>query len=316
MSQSERVIGIDVSKNCLDVAVIPDKQTWSVDNDEEGIRTLIKDAKRLRPDLIVLEATGGLETAVVALLAAARLPVVVVNPRQVRDFAKSLGKLAKTDKIDALVLAHFGKATKPEVRPIKDQQAQQLSALVARRRQLVEMLTAEKNRLTRAPEAVQNDIKAHIAWLEQRLNDINKDLRKAIKASPIWRAKEKLLRTVPGVGPVLSVNLLAGLPELGTLNRKQVAALAGVAPFNRDSGKFRGRRSVWGGRGNVRAVLYMGTLTAIRCNPVIRAFYLRLCAAGKKRKVALTACMRKLLTMLNAMLKNREPWQPRLEKNA
>ena len=314
MSQAERVIGIDISKNLLDVAVVPETETWSVDNDEEGIRTLTKDAKRLRPRLIVLEATGGLETAVVALLAAARLPVVVVNPRQVRDFAKSLGKLAKTDKIDALVLAHFGEATKPEVRPLKDQQAQQLSALVARRKQLVEMLTAEKNRLITAPEPVDSDIKAHITWLEQRLNDINKDLGKAIKSSAVWRAKDKLLRTVPGVGPVLSVSLLAGLPELGKLNRKQIAALVGVAPFNRDSGKFRGRRSIWGGRGHVRAVLYMGTLTAIRFNPVISAFYLRLCAAGKVHKVALTACMRKLLTILNAMMKNHAPWHPHFEE--
>jgi transposase len=240
----------------------------------------------------------------------------VVNPRQVRDFAKSLGKLAKTDKIDAQVLAHFGEATKPEVRPLKDQQAHQLSALVARRKQLVEMLTAEKNRLVTAPEPVNHDIKAHIAWLEQRLNDINKDLRKNIKASPVWRAKEKLLRTVPGVGPVLSVSLLAGLPELGRLNRKQIAALVGVAPFNRDSGKFRGKRCIWGGRANVRAVLYMGTLTAIRCNPVIRAFYLRLCAAGKEHKVALTACMRKMLTILNAILKNDTPWQLHFEEAA
>jgi transposase len=316
MSQSERVLGIDVSKDLLDVAVVPDNEVWSVDNDEEGIRTLLKDTKRLRPRLIVLESTGGLETAVVALLATARLPVVVVNPRQVRDFAKSLGKLAKTDKIDAQVLAHFGEATKPEVRPLKDQQAHQLSALVARRKQLVEMLTAEKNRLVTAPEPVNHDIKAHIAWLEQRLNDINKDLRKNIKASPVWRAKEKLLRTVPGVGPVLSVSLLAGLPELGRLNRKQIAALVGVAPFNRDSGKFRGKRCIWGGRANVRAVLYMGTLTAIRCNPVIRAFYLRLCAAGKEHKVALTACMRKMLTILNAILKNDTPWQLHFEEAA
>jgi transposase len=311
VSRAETVIGIDIAKGSLDVAESSAAVPYSVSNDEAGIKAFIKRAKTLRPCLIVLEATGGLETAVVGALAAVRLPVVVVNPRQVRDFAKSTGKLAKTDRIDARVLAHFGEAVRPEVRPLKDQDSQRLSALVSRRRQLVEMLTAETNRLHSAPESVQPSIEEHIVWLKRRLEEIDKDLRKAIKASAVWRAKDKLLRTAPGVGPVLSVNLVATLPELGSLNRKQIAALVGVAPFNRDSGRFRGKRCIWGGRGHLRAVLYMGTLAAVRCNPVIRAFYLRLCAAGKERKVALTACMRKLLTILNAMVKNSNAWQLR-----
>jgi transposase len=314
MSKVERAIGIDVSKGLLDVAVLPEGESWSATNDEEGITQVVKRLKSLRPRLVVLEATGGMETALVGAAATARLPVVVVNPRQVRDFAKSVGALAKTDAIDARVLARFAEAVRPEVRPLKDKEASQLSALIARRRQLVEMLTAEKNRLATAPEAIHPSIEEHIAWLEQRLDDINGKLKKAIKKSPVWRAKDQLLRTAPGVGFVFSATLVAGLPELGALNRKRIAALVGVAPFNRDSGKYRGRRCIWGGRGSIRAVLYMATLTAIRFNPVIRAFYLRLCAAGKEKKVALTACMRKLLTILNAMVKTGTPWQPRCEQ--
>jgi transposase len=314
MSKVERAVGIDVSKGLLDVAVLPEGESWSAANDEEGITQVVKRLKSLRPRLVVLEATGGMETALVAAAATARLPVVVVNPRQVRDFAKSVGALAKTDAIDARVLARFAEAVRPEVRPLKDKEASQFSALIARRRQLVEMLTAEKNRLATAPEAIHPSIEEHIAWLDQRLDDINGKLKKAIKKSPVWRAKDQLLRTAPGVGFVFSATLVAGLPELGALNRKRIAALVGVAPFNRDSGKYRGRRCIWGGRGSIRAVLYMATLTAIRFNPVIRAFYLRLCAAGKEKKVALTACMRKLLTILNAMVKTGTPWQPRCEQ--
>jgi len=314
MSKVERAVGIDVSKGLLDVAVLPEGEFWSATNDEEGVTQVVKRLKALRPRLVVLEATGGMETALVGAAATARLPVVVVNPRQVRDFAKSVGTLAKTDAIDARVLARFAEAVRPEVRPLKDKEASQFSALIARRRQLVAMLTAEKNRLGTAPEAIHPSIEEHIEWLEQRLTDINGKLKKAIKKSPVWRAKEQLLRTAPGVGPVLSATLVAGLPELGTLNRKRIAALVGVAPFNRDSGKYRGKRCIWGGRGSIRAVLYMGTLAATRFNPVIRAFYLRLCAAGKEHKVALTACMRKLLTILNAMAKTRTPWQPRCEQ--
>jgi transposase len=314
MSKTERAVGIDVSKGLLDVAVLPEGESWSATNDEEGITQVVKRLKSLRPRLVVLEATGGMETALVGAAATARLPVVVVNPRQVRDFAKSVGALAKTDAIDARVLARFAEAVRPEVRPLKDKEASQLSALIARRRQLVEMLTSEKNRLGSAPEAIHPSIEEHIEWLEQRLTDINGKLRKAIKKSPVWRAKEQLLRTAPGVGAVLSATLVAGLPELGALNRKRIAALVGVAPFNRDSGKYRGKRCIWGGRGSIRAVLYMATLAATRFNPAIRAFYLRLCAAGKEKKVALTACMRKLLTILNAMVKTGTPWQPRCQQ--
>ena len=314
MSKVERAVGIDVSKGLLDVAVLPEGEAWSATNDEEGITQVVKRLKSLRPRLVVLEATGGMETAFVGAAATARLPVVVVNPRQVRDFAKSVGALAKTDAIDARVLARFAEAVRPEVRPLKDKEASQLSALISRRRQLVEMLTSEKNRLGSAPEAIHPSLEEHIEWLEQRLTDINGKLRKAIKKSPVWRAKEQLLRTAPGVGAVLSATLVAGLPELGALNRKRIAALVGVAPFNRDSGKYRGKRCIWGGRGSIRAVLYMATLAATRFNPAIRAFYLRLCAAGKEKKVALTACMRKLLTILNAMVKTGTPWQPRCEQ--
>jgi transposase len=314
MSKTERAVGIDVSKGLLDVAVLPEGEAWSATNDEEGITQVVKRLKSLRPRLVVLEATGGMETAFVGAAATARLPVVVVNPRQVRDFAKSVGALAKTDAIDARVLARFAEAVRPEVRPLKDKEASQLSALIARRRQLVEMLTSEKNRLGSAPEAIHLSIEEHIEWLEQRLTDINGKLKKAIKKSPVWRAKDQLLRTAPGVGSVFAATLVAGLPELGALNRKRIAALVGVAPFNRDSGKYRGRRCIWGGRGSIRAVLYMATLAATRFNPVIRAFYLRLCAAGKEKKVALTACMRKLLTILNAMVKTGTPWQPRCEQ--
>lgn len=313
MSQSQRIVGIDVSKASLDVAVLPDNKTWSMDNNEPGIATLVKNLKRLGPGVIVIEATGGFETTAVGALAAAALPVVVINPRQVRDFAKSKGILAKTDRIDARVLALFAEAVKPPIRPLKDEQLQQLDALVKRRRQLLEMLKAEKNRLAQTSKPVRKNVKAHIAWLEKCLTDINSDLNSAIKDSPIWREKDATLQSAPGVGQMLSANLLAKVPELGSLNRKKIAALLGVAPFNRDSGKWHGKRAVWGGRGDVRAVLYMATLSAIRCNPVIRAFYLRLIAAGKEQKVAITACMRKLLTILNAMVKNGTKWQPHFE---
>jgi transposase len=312
MIKSKRSIGIDVSKENLDVAVVPDNEVWTITNEESSIDELVKRLKALRPRLIVLEATGGLEIPVVAALATAKLPAVVVNPRQVRDFAKATGTLAKTDAIDALIIAQFAEAIRPQIRPIKDKEAKHLTALVARRRQLVNMLTAEKNRLARAPKPVQKSIKEHIAWLKQRLSDINKDLKKAVKKSPIWRHKEALLKTSPGVGDISAVSLLAGLPELGSLNRKQIAALVGVAPFNRDSGKFRGKRTIWGGRKDVRAALYMATLSAVRFNPVIKEFYNRLTDAGKAHKIAMTACMRKLLIILNAMVKNDTPWQPTL----
>ena len=308
----ERFVGIDVSKDSLDVALLPDSQFWSVANTETEISVLIEQLKPFAPTLIVLEATGGLETLVAASLAAANFPVAVVNPRQARDFAKATGKLAKTDAIDAEVLALFGQRIRPEPRPIKDPQLRELTDFLTRRKQLVTMLAAEKNRLSSAPKAIRKDILQHIKWLEKRIKDSDDTLRKLIQKTPIWREKDALLQSVPGVGPVVSVNLLTGLPELGQLNRKKIATLVGVAPLNRDSGKFRGQRMIWGGRANVRSALYMGTLSAIRFNPAIKAFYQRLLAAGKKPKVAITACMRKLLTILNAMIKHSTPWSPKL----
>ena len=258
---------------------------------------------------MVLEASGGLELPLVATLAVEAMPVVVVNPRQVRDFARATGKLAKTDTLDAAVLAHFGEAVRPPVRPLRDSEMQLLHSLVARRHQLIIMLVAEKNRLNTATTvAVRPSIESHIEWLERELKDLDTDLRQTIRRSPVWREKDKLLRTVPGVGEQVSLTLLAYLPELGTLGHRQIAALVGVAPFNRDSGTMRGRGTVWGGRARVRASLYMGALTASRWNPVIRDFYQRLLAAGKPTKVALTACMRKLLVILNSILRHRSPW--------
>jgi transposase len=243
-----------------------------------------------------------------AALAAADIPVAVVNPRQVRDFAKALGTLAKTDRLDARALALFGEGIRPEARPLPDAQAQELAALLARRRQLIEMLTAEKNRLRMALPRVRPQIEAHIQWLRGQRDGLDRDLTDLLRSSPVWREQEELLRSVPGVGPNLVLTLVADLPELGRLNRKQIAALVGVAPLNRDSGTLRGKRTVWGGRAPVRAALYMAALVASRFNPVIRAFYQRLCATAKPKKVALTACMRKMLTILNAMLKHRTSW--------
>ena len=309
MSKPKRFVGIDVSKGSLEVAVRPAKTSWTVSNDEQGVSALADRLRELKPTMVVLEATGGLQIPLVAALGQAKLPVVVVNPRQVRDFAKATGRLAKTDAIDADVIAHFGEAVRPEVRPLKDAEAQELTDLLARRRQLVDMLTAEKNRLGTARKRVRKDIQEHITWLEKRLKDVNADLSKSIKKTPAWKQKDEILQSTPGVGPVLSVTLLAGLPELGSLNRREVAHLVGVAPLNRDSGQYKGKRSVWGGRADVRSVLYMSTLAAVRCNPVIRAFYQRLTAAGKEHKVALTACMRKLLVILNTMVKTGAAWR-------
>ncbi len=302
-------MGIDVSKHTLDVSILPKEEAFRVSNDETGVKALVERMKTLGPVLIVLEATGGLETLVAASLADAGHRVAIINPRQARDFARATGKLAKTDSIDAKVLAQFGQVIRPEPRPLKDQDLKELSAFIARRHQLVAMLTAEKNRLSSAPWPIRKSIQANIAWLEKCLQDINEDLGSFLKKSPLWREKDALLRSVPGVGPILSLCLLADLPELGTLNRKQIAALAGVAPLNRDSGTFRGKRLVWGGRAAIRAVLYMGALAATRCNPIIKTFYQRLIAAGKPQKVALTACMRKLLTILNAIVANGTHWK-------
>ena len=308
MTSTPVFVGIDVSKDQLDVALRPSAERWAVANDDAGIATLVDRLGALTPALIVLEATGGLELPLTGALAVG-LPVVVVNPRQVRDFAKATGKLAKTDALDAAVLAQFAEAVRPALRPLPDAALQALSALLARRRQLLEMRTAEQNRLGMARPPVRKGIRAHIAWLDRRLAQTDDDLARAIRESPVWREKDDLLQSAPGVGPGLARTLLADLPELGTLNRKQIAALVGVAPLNRDSGTLRGRRSVWGGRAHVRAALYMSALAATRYNPVIRAFYQRLCAAGKAKKVALTACMHKLLGILNSMVKHRTPWR-------
>jgi transposase len=303
-------VGIDVAKASLEVAVHQPADRWAVDYTDPAVATLVARLTALTPALIVLEATGGLEVPLVGALAAASLPVVVVNPRQVRDFAKATGRLAKTDTLDAAVLAHFAEAVRPPLRPLPDAATQGLAALVTRRRQLVGMLTVERNRLGAAPTVVHKELQAHIRWLERRIVALNTDLDQAIRTSPVWRAQEDLLRSAPGVGPIVARTLLAQLPELGTLSHKTIAALVGVAPLNRDSGCFRGRRMVWGGRAAVRAVLYMGALAAVRFNPVLRAFYQRLRAAGKLPKVALTACMHKLLTILNAMCKHQRRWDP------
>jgi transposase len=309
MPEGAVFVGIDVAKAHLDIALRPTAEGWRVANDDAGIGPLVARMQDLQPARIVLEATGGLEVSVTAALTAAGLPVVVVNPRQARDFAKATGRLAKTDALDAHGLAHFAEAVRPAPRPLPEAQTQALSAHLARRRQLLDMLTAEKNRLGSAPPMIQADIQAHITWLERRLADLNDDLGRAIRASSVWREPDDLLQSTPGVGPVLSYTLVVDLPELGTLSRQQIAALVGVAPLNRDSGTLRGKRTVWGGRAHVRAVLYMSTLVAVRYNPILHTFYERLRRAGKAPKVALTACMRKLLTILNAMLKHRTPWQ-------
>lgn len=312
-SSTNLYAGIDVSKARLDVALCPTADHFEVANDQVGIDSLVVQLQeQARPMLVVLEATGGLERSLVAALAAAAIPIAVVNPRQARDFARATGRLAKTDKIDAEILARFGEALRPQPRPIPTEEAREFAAILARRRQIIEMLTAEKNRSgATLSKPVKKRIEAHIKWLEKELSRTDDDLDQTIRASAIWRENEALLKSVPGVGPVLARTLLAELPELGgaELNPKQLAALVGVAPLNRDSGTLRGRRTIWGGRERVREVLYMGALVATRFNPTIKEFYERLCARGKPKKVALVACMRKLLTILNAILKNRTPWR-------
>ncbi|MGB3921712.1 MAG: IS110 family transposase [Minisyncoccia bacterium] len=311
MTATPVFVGIDISKAHLDVAVRPAGPPFRVPYDDAGIAMVVERLSALSPAGIILEATGGLEILLSGALATAGLPVVVVNPRQVRDFARATGRLAKTDALDAQIRAQFAAAVRPARRPWPDASTQQLAALITRRRQLVEMLTAEKNRRGRAPRGLRRQIQTHIDWLAQHVAQLDQDLTTAVQASPIWREHEELLRSVPGIGPVVTRTLLAELPELGTLTRKQIAALVGVAPLNRDSGTFRGNRTIWGGRATVRAVLYMGALVAARHNAVLKAFYQRLRGAGKAPKVALTACMRKLLTILNAMLKHRTPWRER-----
>lgn len=308
MGTEDVVIGIDVSAAQLDVAVDGSGEAWQVPNAAAGIAGLVAELSGRRPGLVVLEATGGYEAAVVGALVAAEVPVVVANPRQVRDFARATGIRAKTDALDAVILARFGAVLRPEPRPVPAPDVLALRALATRRRQLVEMITAEQNRRRGTPARVRSQIEAHVTWLREQVRLLDAEVADLIEASPVWRAQEDLLRGVPGVGPVLTLALLSGLPELGQLDRKAIAALVGVAPLNRDSGTLQGKRLVWGGRAAVRATLYMATLVATRYNPVIRTFYQRLLAAGKPPKVALTAAMRKLLTILNAMVRDGTPW--------
>lgn len=301
-------VGVDLSKRYLDVAISSQAEQWRLCNDTAGLATLSQRLQTLKPALVVLEASGGLERPVARALNQAELPVAVVNPRQVRHFAKALGRLAKTDSLDARVLAKYAESIQPEPRPQADEQTEQLQDLLTRRRQLVEMLTAEKNRLQQAPPQLHPRVQAHIDWLNEELDQVNDQIAQRQQSDAVWQKQSALLQSTPGVGPVLSSTLLAYVPELGVLNHKQIASLIGVAPFNRDSGTMRGQRTIWGGRAQVRAVLYMSTVSATRCNPVIRQFYQRLRAAGKPAKVALVACMRKLLVILNAMIKHRTSW--------
>jgi transposase len=309
MTPPQTFVGIDVAKRRLDIASLPAREAWSAVNDETGIRALVSRLGFLPKALIVVEATGGYELPLALALAEAGLAFAIVNPRQVRDFAKGLGLLEKTDRIDARVLAKFAEVVQPEPRLLHSETSQQLNALVVRRRQLVTMLAAEKNRYDTAPQAVRGEIREHIDWLKQRLARLERELHEAIEADPGWRRVNRILRSAKGVGPALVLTLLGGLPELGRLSPREIAKLVGIAPLARDSGQFKGRRMIWGGRAAVRAALYMGTLVATRHNPVIRSFYQRLLAAGKPKKVALVACMRKFLVILNAMVRDGRQWQ-------
>jgi transposase len=308
--EREVFVGIDVSKDRLDGFVRPAGEAFSVARDAEGVRRLAERVGQLDPGLVVLEATGGFEQVVAAGLAGAGLPVVVVNPRQIRDFARATGRLAKTDRIDAEVIALFAERVRPPVRALPDHQARLLDELVTRRRQVIEMIVAEANRARLLENRrLKKRIERHRAALQEELSEIEQDLDETIRGTPIWREADDLLKSVPGVGDTLARTLIAELPELGTLDRRKIAALVGVAPFNRDSGRLRGKRAIWGGRASIRAPLYMAALVASRYNPRIATFYKRLRAAGKPAKVALVACMRKLLTILNAILRDRKPWQ-------
>lgn len=308
MSEPKVFVGIDVSGDELEVCVLPEGRTWHTTNDDKGIEGLAKELRALGPAVIVMEGTGGLEVDAATGLSATALPVAVLNPRWIRDFAKSMGVLAKTDSLDAKVLAQYAQRMRPEPRAPKDEDTQQLDALVKRRRALNKMLTAEKNRLKRAHKIEEPNIRAHIEWLKKSIKEIQKELERRIEKSPLWHQKYEILCSVPGVGPVLATTLLADFPELGRLNRRQSAALAGVAPFNCDSGRFKGQRRIWGGRAAVRTALYMSILSAISHNPVIKRFYRRLTANGTMSKVAMTACMRKLLTILNVMIRRGTSW--------
>lgn len=310
MEKAEEIfVGIDVSKNWLDVAIHEQEATFRVSNQEAGLVELVRRLKELKPTLIVLEPTGGYEMLALAELLHAGLPASLVNAKRVRDFARATGRLAKTDKLDAQVLAHFAAALRPPLRSLRSEEEEQLSALLTRRRQVVDMLTVEKNRVYTVRPALRKDIEEHIAWLQEKLSKLDQDIDHFIQATPLWKEKDAILRSVPGVGRVTSGTLLGMLPELGKLNRQQVAALVGVAPVNKDSGRKSGKRRVYGGRADVRSVLYMAALAAKKFNPVIRNFYERLLKQGKEKKVALTACMRKLLVILNAMLRTNQSWR-------
>lgn len=306
----ELYVGVDVSKDHLDVATEPKADSCRFTNDPTGIDRLIDWLHQRQPKLVVLEATGGYEMQLAAALHIAQLPTLVANPRQVRDFARASGILAKTDHVDALVLAQFGPGTNAQARAVPDEEARQLRALVARRRDLVDMIGAESRRLKQAAPVVAGQIQRHIKWLKQQLGTLDDDISNEIRRSPVWRDKDDLLQSMPGIGPVSSYVLIAQLPELGKVSDKAIAALVGVAPYNCDSGQFRGQRRCWGGRADLRRTLYMSTLSATQHNPAIRDFYQRLTDSGKPFKVVLIACMNKMLSHLNAMLRNNTSWQP------
>lgn len=313
-SKAEEIfVGIDVSKGQLDLAVWNNEGIWQYGNDEAGILKAVEQLKEMSPTLIVLEASGGWEMTLVAELTFAKLPATVVNPTRVRDFARATGQWAKTDKLDALMLARFAQAIRPEIRPLRSEHETYLAALVTRRRQVINILTAEKNRRSTTHGLIGQRLEAHITWLEEERLALEEEISQFIQSSPVWQEKEALLQSVPGVGPVTSFTLLAELPELGTLSRQKIAALAGLAPFNKDSGPRRGKRRIFGGRAGVRSVLYMAALSASKTNPVIKNFYQRLLSQGKVKKVALIACMRKLLVILNAMIRDSKPWQLQLD---
>ena len=314
MSEStvEKFVGVDVSKATLDICIMPPGQAMHVTYDDAGIGQVVAILKETHPTLIVLEATGGLEVRLASELAAVNLPVAIINPRQARDFAKATGRLAKTDEVDAAMLADFARAIRPQVHPLKDADTRALDDMVNRRRQLIAMRVQETLRLgTAASKGLQKSLKKHIAWLDKQIIEVDGDLNQRLRESDVWRAKDDLLRAIPGVGTVTSLTMLAKCPELGALNRREIAALTGVAPLANDSGKHRGKRFIWGGRADVRAVLYMATISAIRCNDTIKTFANRLKQAGKPAKVVIVACMRKLLTIMNAMLKNNAAWNPK-----
>jgi len=306
---AEIFVGIDVSKTRLDISIGGGHEYWQVANEERGFMKLIERLRSLHPTLIVLEATGGLELPLVAEIASAGLPIAVVNPKRIRDFARSVGQLAKTDKLDARIIAQFAQMVRPGVRHLRTEEEEHLTALLTRRMQVIEMLTAEKNRSYSTRQVMKGVLQRHIEWLQDDLKKLDQTIAEFIQQSPLWSGKEKVLRSVPGIGPVTGATILANLPELGTLNRQKIAALVGVAPVNKDSGKKCGKRRVFGGRAVVRRTLYMAALSATKCNPKIKPFYENLICRGKEKKVALTACMRKLLVILNVMVKNNEVWR-------